>query len=228
MPTPTPIVCEHDLRPGVTICLHCRHKERLAAAARRRRFALRYGSVALAVGVVAAVAVPRLQRAEARRPPAAAAPAPVVRTAAMRLADAPAALAAPGAPAAAAAPAPPAGPAPIVAEGRTELHDGIVAVRTGDTVAVHFDTPLTRTRRPWKFERIVRATLPEVFGTAADSALAATPAGGIAQAGDLLTELPVRGVRLRTSDGDTLALWPETRPGRDGPLVVTYRVAVVR
>lgn len=232
MPTPSPIICEHDLRPGVTVCLHCRHKERLAAAERRRRYTIRYGAVVLAIGAVAAVAVPLLRRDGGRQSAAADTPAAVVRESAMRLADAPARSSA-AAPAQAPAPiAPPAAahdvPTPIVAEGRTELRDGIVAVRTGDTVAVHFDTPLTRTRRPEKFERIVRATLPAVFGIAADSALAATPAGGIARAGDLLTELPVRGVQLRTGDGDTLALWPETRPGRDGPLVVTYRVAVVR
>jgi hypothetical protein len=140
----------------------------------------------------------------------------------MRLASAPAtptpapALVAPAAPARAPR-------APIVAEGRTELRDGIVAVRTGDTVAVHFDTPHARTRRPEKFERIVRATLPEVLGPMAESLLAATPAGRIAGAGDLLTELPVRGVQVG-SGADALTLWPETRPGRDGPLVVTYRV----
>jgi hypothetical protein len=175
-----------------------------------------------------AVRVGRGDGARARAPRAATeAPAAVVREASMRLASTDA-EAAPTTAAVTPAPAERSAPAPIVAEGRTELRDGIVAVRTGDTVAVHFDTPMTRTRRPEKFERIVRATLPEVFGTMADSALAATPAGRIASAGDLLTELPVRGVQLRTGDGDTLTLWPETRPGRDGPLVVTYRAAVVR
>ena len=115
-----------------------------------------------------------------------------------------------------------------MAEGRTALTEGVVAVRTGDTVAVHFDTPLARTRRADKFERIVRETLPRVYGAVADSALAALPAGRLAAAGDLLHDLPTRGVRLPTADGATLALWPETRPGRDGPLVVTYRATVAR
>jgi hypothetical protein len=115
-----------------------------------------------------------------------------------------------------------------VAEGRTELRDGLVAVRSGDTVAVHFDTPATRTRRFDKFERIVRETLPQVYGAVADSVLARVPAGQLARSGDLLTELPERGVHLPTGDGGTLALWPETRPGRDGPLVVTYRATLAR
>jgi len=118
-------------------------------------------------------------------------------------------------------------PRPIVAPGRTVLSDVAVAVRSGDTVAVHFDTPETRTRRPEKFERIVRSTLPAVYGPAADSALAAVPEGMLASGGDLLTALPERGVRLPTADGGALMLWPETRPGRDGPLVVTYRATIV-
>jgi hypothetical protein len=234
MPTPSPIICEHELRPGVTFCLHRRYKDQQAAAVRQPRLATRYGAVALVAVVAAGVALPLVRgdgASERASPAATEAPAAVVREASMRLASGPAetpssAAAATFAPTAGAAER--AAPTPIVAEGRTELRDGIVAVRTGDTVAVHFDTPMTRTRRPEKFERIVRATLPEVFGTMADSALAATPAGRIASAGDLLTELPVRGVQLRTGDGDTLTLWPETRPGRDGPLVVTYRAAVVR
>lgn len=117
---------------------------------------------------------------------------------------------------------------PIVAQGRTVLPGGAVAVRSGDTVAVHFDTPATRTRRPEKFERIVRATLPAIYGTTADSALAAVPEGSLASEGDLLTSLPERGVRLPTMGGDTLMVWPETRPGRDGPLVVTYRATILR
>ena len=97
----------------------------------------------------------------------------------------------------------------------------------GRTVAVHLDTPATRTRRRDKFERMVRATLPAVFGATADSALAAVPAGSLASTGDLLTELPTRGLRLATPNG-TLALWPATRPGRDGPLVVTYVATLER
>lgn len=117
---------------------------------------------------------------------------------------------------------------PIVAEGRTALAGGLYAVRAGDTVEVHFDTPSTRTRRPEKFERIVRETLPAVYGTLADDALADVPAGQLVDAGELLVGLPERGVRLRTAEGGTLVVWPATRPGRDGPLVITYRATILQ
>ncbi|HKG92018.1 MAG TPA: hypothetical protein VKA84_09015, partial [Gemmatimonadaceae bacterium] len=123
--------------------------------------------------------------------------------------------------------APVAAPAAPV-EGRTELGEGVYAMRAGDTVTVHFDTPLTRTRYAEKFERIVRSTLPRVMGetSAAASALATVPVGQLAVAGDLLTELPARGIELPLDAGRTLTLWPETRPGMDGPLVVRYRAVI--
>lgn len=117
---------------------------------------------------------------------------------------------------------------PIIAEGRTPLQNGIYVVRSGEQVSVHFDTPATRTRRRDKFERVVRATLPVVYGPLADSLLATVPQGRLVRDGDLVTELPARGVHLRTDSGATLALWPETRPGRDGPIVVTYRTTLTR
>ena len=43
--------CLHEIRPGTTVCLHCRKEERLARIARRRR------SIARVFGVVAGVAV---------------------------------------------------------------------------------------------------------------------------------------------------------------------------
>ena len=131
-------------------------------------------------------------------------------------------------------PAEPAGPAeqprivPVIAEGRTELGDSVYAVRDGPTVTVHFDTYLTRTRRRDKFDRIVRETLPQVYGEAADSLLSTVPVGQIAQGGDLLGELPSTGISFELADGSTLALWPRTRPGRDGPLVVAYRATILR
>jgi hypothetical protein len=112
---------------------------------------------------------------------------------------------------------------PIVANGRTDLHDGIYALRSGDTVTVHFDTPEARTRRAEKFELIVRATLPLTYGVAAEELLASTSPGTLAGDRDVVAELPGRGIHLRTSDGRELSIWPETRPGRDGPIVVSYR-----
>jgi hypothetical protein len=142
-------------------------------------------------------------------------------------------VAAPGAivPTAIAVPAtPPSGTAPVarvvaplVPVGRTALRDTMVADRAGDTVRVSFDLALSRTRRSDKFEAIVRSTLPQVYGAQADSALRALPAGAVARAGDLVTTLSERGFRIPLADGRTIAVWPETRAGRDGPLVVAYR-----
>jgi hypothetical protein len=117
---------------------------------------------------------------------------------------------------------------PIVAEGRTRLRDGFVAVRTGDTVAVHFDTPSLRTRQPQKFEQLVRATLPAIYGAAVDSLLSTVAAGELIRGIDPTVAVATHGVYLPLAAGWSLALWPETRPGRDGPLIVTYRTALTR
>jgi hypothetical protein len=115
---------------------------------------------------------------------------------------------------------------PVLEPGRTEWRDGRFAERTGDSVVVHFDTPVFRTRRRDKFEQGVRATLPLVFGAVADSMLADVPAGTLGGTADLLADLPGRGVRLPARYGWAIRLWPGVRPGQDGPLVVTYRVSV--
>lgn len=112
--------------------------------------------------------------------------------------------------------------------GRTELGDGLFALRLGDTVEVHFDTPTTRTRRRDKFERIVRRTLPIAFGEIADSALARVGAGTLVSGGDLLAELPAHGLRFPAGSGVRFAIYPITRPGQDGPLVVLYRATIER
>jgi hypothetical protein len=116
--------------------------------------------------------------------------------------------------------------APVIGEGQTDLRDGIVAVRGGGEVKVFFDQPLTRTRRPEKFEMIVRETLPQIYGAAADSALAAIPAGTLVPREGLVTELPAQGLTIPLRDGQSLRVWPETRPGQEGPLVVRYRATV--
>lgn len=118
--------------------------------------------------------------------------------------------------------------ASILPQGRTELPDSVFALRTGDTISVHFDTSPLRTRRADKFESVVRQTLHAVYGSSADSALAAVPAGHLAAPNELVTTLPARGIHLAAASGAKLVLWPETRPGRDGPLVVAYRVTMER
>ena len=120
------------------------------------------------------------------------------------------------------------GVAPVVPLGRTSLRDTMVAERAGDTVRVSFDLLLSRTRRAEKFEAIVRSTLPQVYGAVADSALRALPVGAVARAGDLMTTLPERGFHIPIAGGRTIAVWPETREGRDGPLVVAYRAVASR
>jgi hypothetical protein len=130
----------------------------------------------------------------------------------------------------AAAPSPtePAANAPIVAEGRTELGDGLFAVREGKSVTVNFDVPQARTRRRDKFDRIVRATLPRIYGPAAQAMLDEIPQGEIVKVGTLPADLEKSGVRIPLGDGASIALWPELRDARGGPLVVGYRAEVAR
>jgi hypothetical protein len=117
--------------------------------------------------------------------------------------------------------------APVVPQGQSSLPDGPTAVRADSLVTVSFDTPMIRTRIAAKFERLVRSTLPAVYGRSIESVLSRIPEGGIARQGDLVSELPTRGVRIPVNSEWTIALYPETRPGLDGPLVVRYRVSVV-
>jgi hypothetical protein len=130
----------------------------------------------------------------------------------------------------AAAPSPnePAVSSPIVDEGRTELGDGLFAVRDGRGVTVHFDVPQARTRRRDKFDRIVRSTLPRIYGPVAQAALDGIPAGQIVAAGTLPAELEKSGLRLPLGDSASIALWPELRDAQGGPLVVGYRAEVAR
>ena len=116
----------------------------------------------------------------------------------------------------------------VIPTGRTDLTDSVFVERVGDSVVVHFDTELGRTRRRDKFEQMVRATLPALYGARADSLLRSIPSGGLAAGRDLVTEVAAHGIRLPVAGGDTLELWPGTRPGQDGPLVVSYRTRVKR
>jgi hypothetical protein len=117
--------------------------------------------------------------------------------------------------------------APIVPAGQSELSAGVTALRGDSDVVVAFDTPMARTRRPEKFEAFVRTTLPMVYGAAARNVLAKLPDGTIVGQGELLSELPKRGIRIPLDAEWMIRLFPETRPGQDGPLVIRYRVSVV-
>jgi hypothetical protein len=126
----------------------------------------------------------------------------------------------------AASPGEPAVSAPIVAEGRTELGDGLFAVREGKSVTVHFDVPQARTRRRDKFDRIVRATLPRVYGPVAQAVLDEIPQGQIVAIGTLPADLQKSGLRIPLGDSGSIELWPELRDANGGPLVVGYRAEV--
>jgi hypothetical protein len=231
------------------VCLRCRHDARIKAADQRNRFLLRASAVTIVTGtfVVAASLGATAIRAkgEARRNAnavavehaAATQPAtqPVTQVA-TPAADSTAttaastASAATGSEALARAGSTTLGGAPltpIIAEGESPLLDSVTAFRADSAVTVSFDTRAMRTRNPEKFEQLVRRTLPAIYGHSVDSVLARLPDGGISRQGNLLLELPIRGVRLPLSAGWMIQLFPETRAGVGGPIVVRYRVMVL-
>ena len=206
--------CPHERRPGTAVCLHCRHEEYLASQARRRRTITRFLiglaglSAVSSVGVLGATAL-----MGARRVPSAVTKDKYTIT--------PAGEAVSGSVRAAKHVAKPL--QPIIAPGTTALDSGVIAVRSDSDVTLLFDTPMIRTRIPEKFERFVRATLPALYGREVDSLLQRIPQGALASQGDLLNELPQRGVRIM-SNGWRLVVYPGTRPGQDGPLVIRARI----
>jgi hypothetical protein len=202
--------CPHGLRPGTTVCLHCRQEARAAARQRRNRLLVKVMATVLGVGVVVALIIGGVMTITPDGP------AQVVQTSG----DA-------AAPATSAPASRDTRFQPILAEGRHELGDSMFAVREGDSVTVNFDRENLRTRFDWKFEGVVRATLPLLYGTDARVALDSIPPGTWVRGGALLTELPDRGVPLRIGE-HTVRVWPVTRQGRDGPLVVGYRTATAR
>lgn len=238
----TPAPCTHERRPGTTVCLRCRREARLAGRKRTFGIALRACALVLALATIGAIGSTGARALQEHRVTAAdAAPrgasgveeqneavaikaAPRADTASERdsAADIPAQLAA------APSPSQPKLDAPIVDEGRTELGDGLFAVRDGATVTVHFDVPQARTRRRDKFDRIVRATLPRIYGPVAQASLDRIPPGGMVAEGTLPIDLGDTGLRIALADGSALALWPEIREANGGPLVVGYRTALAR
>jgi len=103
------------------------------------------------------------------------------------------------------------------------IADGVAAFRSDSGVTLSFDMPLVRTRRPEKFEQFVRSTLPAIYGPRIDSVLAKLPAGSLAQQGNLISELPSRGMRIPVDSAWDVRVYPETRKGLEGPLVIRYR-----
>lgn len=207
--------CRHGER-GTSVCLYCRQEARDAARRRRNRLLTRFGLttlggaavIALIVGALVTLAPASRQAADANADATIAAPAVAVTQ--------------PGA-------ATPSLLTPQIPIGLKELGDGMKAERTGDEVTVTFDTDSLRTRYDWKFEGVVRATLPLVFGEPARAALDSIEPGMLLAGTNLIGELPRRGLRIQLHGGlGTIRLWPVVRTGRDGPLVSAYRAAVTR
>lgn len=218
MQDPAVQTCPHGLRPGTTVCLHCRHDARLAARQRRYRLLARAGLITLGGGAVVALIIGGVV---AIAPGGENAVAGLPDTKSVATAGTPAANAA--SPSA----VPQTGLRPVIPEGRRELGDSMFAVREGSEVTVHFDTELLRTRFDWKFEGVVRATLPLVFGDVTRAALDSVASGTLVRGGNLLTELPSSGFVVPVGE-ERLRVWPITRPGRDGPLVVGYRASATK
>jgi len=215
MTAPDLTTCPHGKRAGIAVCLYCRQDARLAAKHRRNKAAARIAViglggaalVALVVGGLVAV-VPRGRSADTVAVVVPASKPPESSPTGSRA-------------------EPPV--RPIVAEGRTDLGDSVFAERVGADVTVHFDTELLRTRLDEKFERVVRMTLPKVFGPEIGARLDSVSPGQFVRGGDLLTDLPSRGIALALpARNRTLMLYPVTRPGQDGPLVVAYRATVAK
>ena len=222
--------CPHELGPGIAVCLRCRQERRTASRDRRRRVFYATSAVILGIAVLGAAGAAGMLDSELRAAGIVLPPEPTVTAAyiapvvAAPEVTAPAETTVTSVASVTTTPAPEL--APVIGEGQTELPDGIVAVRAGDEVKVFFDKPLTRTRRSEKFETILRATLPQIYGAVADSALAAIRVGALVPRDGLLTELPAQGLTIPVRHGVTLRVWPETRPGQEGPLVVRYRATV--
>jgi hypothetical protein len=229
------VICTHERRPGTTVCLHCRHASLLAARGKRKRLMLRGGAVVIvlgtfiAAGTVGATAIRGKSAARKATIAARQAPAEVVAVADGVSAADTSAVTVPG-PAVQQGEVESRGEAPlrpIVPTGAAPLRDGMSTLRSDSVVTVLFDTPGARTRIPEKFERLVRETLPAVYGRGVDSVLAKMPQGAIAKQGLLASELATNGVLIPIGNAWSIRLFPETRLGQDGPLVVRYRVSVV-
>ncbi|MGI8497615.1 MAG: hypothetical protein ACR2OG_08560 [Gemmatimonadaceae bacterium] len=198
------------------VCLHCRQEERLAAGARRRHTTRRFAAAAAAIAVIAFVGVQGASAFHGRLPSLRRSPSThIVAHRPLLVSDSASVVRAPVV-------------SPSIPQGRTPLSGGQLAVRTGDSVAVEFDTPLARTRRADKFEVVVRSTLPQIYGAVADTLLGAVPTGRLVSDRELLTVLPVRGFQLDGGARGTITIWPMTRRGQGGPLVVAYRAVVTR
>ena len=205
-----PKSCPHGPRAGTTTCLYCRNEARALARQRRNRVLARFGVVLMGGATVVALivgAIISLVPASNADGAGETVTADGSATSTVASQQATPTL------------------EPGIPEGRSALGDSIVAERRGSEVTVHFDTEALRTRYDWKFEGVVRATLPLIYGPDARAALDSIRTGDFVRGGNLLRDLPTRGIHLALSDGRSLTVRPITRPGQDGPLVVGYSAA---
>jgi hypothetical protein len=240
------------------MCLRCRHDQFQATQRRRQQMLMQFLGLASIAGIIAVagvagaitlrggdaanvtetsagnVALNQAGKAKTRMPRPLS-PTPVRASTTV----------APAEPVEKPAPATPAAPAPVAAtpppaatarpagnsslgQGRTTLTDSIYAMRSGDSVVVNFDTKGNRTGRADKFEQMVRATLPLVYGRRNTASIDSVPAGSLLPSRDVLGELASRGMHLQLDNGLKIALWPQTRETTSGPLVVAYLLLVER
>ena len=207
--------CPHGQR-GTIVCLYCRQEARADARRKRNQLLARAGLTTAGGAVVLALIIGGLVTL-----------APDAQSDSLSVAQREVGSADTADSSTALVPARAAAVAPTIPFGRKELGDGVVADRRGDTVVVSFDTEALRTRFDWKFEGVVRGTLPLVFGDRARAALDSVPSGELVRGGTLLAGLTERGIRVRLpGESGVLVIRPVSRPGEDGPLVIGYRAVV--
>lgn len=233
-----PETCTHERRPGTTVCLHCRHAALEETRERRQRLFLRGSAIFVAVLVFAAAgamgATALRDRSNAQTTPLRTVRSETQRaTRGSRLVASNASRASENQQAPEQAIATQAGAArppltSILPVGESVLPGGVTAFRTDSDVTLSFDQTMLRTRKGLKFEYWVRSTLPLIYGAPVQGPLSRIQEGGLANQGELLTELPARGLHIPLDSGWTLEVFPETRAGEDGPLVVRYRAKIVQ
>lgn len=223
-----PETCTHERRPGTNICLHCRHAELEAARERRQQLFVRASAVALGITVLVGAGVMGASALRGDAPGSTDSHSVKTVNAAVPGNGKRAARSVPQQPSARqeGRVRPPL--ASVLPMGTSTVQEGVTAVRSDSDVTLKFDQIMLRTRRPMKFEYWLRTTLPLLYGPAVQPALARIPEGKLASQGELITELPTRGVHIPLDGGWALEVFPITRPARDGPLVIEYRATVVR
>lgn len=214
---PTPPDCPHELAPGVTVCLRCRQEARRASVSRQRGVV--FGTGALLVVAIAAVVTLVVHRNGGERPLASRSPDGAALALTAESGREPSATAGRSVP-----PRSSSERSLAVPPGRTALGRTVFVERAGDSAVVSFDEILTRTRRSAKFESLLRRTLPTVYGSWMDSVLRAIPEGRLVPV-PLIPDVVTTGIRIETGSG-LVVVFPDTRPGQDGPLVVRYRTSL--